>query len=149
MLKSWLDYHRATLLMKCADLSDDQLKLHSAEPSSLSLLGLVRHMTDVERGWFRRGVAGERGPGVQPLYSSDERPEGDFDDLDDTAPETVFATYREEVERCRLAAAPIPLDRVVGEYSVRWIYLHMIEEYARHNGHADLLRERIDGKTGD
>jgi uncharacterized damage-inducible protein DinB len=149
MLDAWLEYHRAALLMKCADLSDDQLKLRSAEPSSLSLLGLVRHMTDVERGWFRRQVAGETGSEAQPLYYTDERPDSDFDDLDDTAPETVVATYREEVERCRAAAAPIPLDAVVGEYSVRWIYLHMIEEYARHNGHADLLRERIDGKTGD
>jgi uncharacterized damage-inducible protein DinB len=60
MLKAWLDYHSATLLLKCADLSNDQLKLRSADPSSLSLLGLIRHMTDVERGWFRRGVAGER-----------------------------------------------------------------------------------------
>jgi hypothetical protein len=61
----------------------------------------------------------------------------------------VFAAYREEVERCRAGTAGVPLDKVVGEDSVRWIYLHMIEEYARHNGHADLLRERIDGATGD
>jgi hypothetical protein len=111
MLEAWLDYHRATLLMKCAGLSDEQLKLRSAEPSTLSLLGLVRHLTDVERGWFRRGVGGQKGPEVEPIYYSDERPEGDIED--------------------------------------RWIYLHMIEEYARHNGHADLLRERIDGATGD
>lgn len=149
MLDAWLNYHRATLLMKCAGLSDDQLRARSAEPSSLSLLGIVRHMTDVERGWFRRGVAGETGPEVSPLYSTDERPDGDFDDLDDTAPEAVFVTYREEVERCQVATASIPLDRIVARHSVRWIYVHMIEEYARHNGHADLLRERIDGVTGD
>jgi uncharacterized damage-inducible protein DinB len=149
MLDAWLDYHRATLLMKCAGLSDEQLKVRSAEPSTLSLLGLVRHLTDVERGWFRRGVGGEQGPEVQPIYCSDERPEGDFEDLDDLSPAAVFAAYREEVERCRVAAADVPLDQVVGSQSVRWIYLHMIEEYARHNGHADLLRERIDGATGD
>src|ERR687892_2531746 len=91
MLDAWLDYHRATLLMKCAGLSDDQLRLCSAEPSTLSLLGLVRHMTDVERGWFRRGVGGQKGPQVGPVYSTDERPEGDFDDLDDTDVEAVFA----------------------------------------------------------
>ena len=149
MLDAWLDYHRATVLMKCAGLSDEQLKSRSAEPSTLSLLGLVRHLTDVERGWFRRGVGGEQGPDVQPIYYSDERPEGDFEDLDDLSPAAVFAAYREEVERCRAAAAGVSLDQVVGRQSVRWIYLHMIEEYARHNGHADLLRERIDGATGD
>jgi hypothetical protein len=149
MLESWLDYHRATLLMKCAGLDDQQLKLHSAEPSTLSLLGLVRHMTEVERGWFRRGVGDETGPQVALIYSSKARPDGDFDDLDDTEPAAVFAAYADEVERCRAAAAGVPLDARRGEYSVRWIYLHMIEEYARHNGHADLLRERIDGATGD
>jgi uncharacterized damage-inducible protein DinB len=149
LLDAWLDYHRATLLMKCAGLRDDQLRLRSAEPSTLSLLGLVRHMTDVERGWFRRGVGDETGPQVGPIYYSDERPEGDFDDVDDADPAAVFAAYVEEVERCRAAAAGVPLDTLRDEYSVRWIYLHMIEEYARHNGHADLLRERIDGTTGD
>ena len=86
MLEGWLEYHRATLLMKCAGLDDDQLRLRSAEPSALSLLGLVRHMTDVERGWFRRGVGGQQGPEVQPIYYSDARPEGDFEDLDDPDP---------------------------------------------------------------
>ena len=149
MLEAWLDYHRATLLMKCAGLSDEQLKLRSVEPSTLSLLGLVRHMTEVERGWFRRGVGDEKGPQVAPMYYSDERPDGDFDDVDDADPAATFATYQEELARCRAAAAGVPLDARRDEYSVRWIYLHMIEEYARHNGHADLLRERIDGATGD
>jgi uncharacterized damage-inducible protein DinB len=149
MLEAWLDYHRATLLMKCAGLSDEQLKLRSAEPSTLSLLGLVRHLTDVERGWFRRGVGGQQGLEVEPISYSDDRPEGDFEDLGDPSPAAVFAAYREEVERCRAATAGVSLDQLVGKQSVRWIYLHMIEEYARHNGHADLLRERIDGATGD
>jgi uncharacterized damage-inducible protein DinB len=148
MLEAWLDYHRATLLMKCAGLSDEQLKLRSVEPSTLSLLGLVRHMTEVERGWFRRGVGDEKGPQVAPMYYSDERPDGDFDDLEDTEPDAVFQAYRDEVEYCRRVAAGVPLDTIVGERSVRWIVMHMLEEYARHNGHADLLRERIDGATG-
>jgi hypothetical protein len=149
MLEAWLDYHRATLLMKCEGLSDNQLKRRAAEPSTMSLLGLVRHLTDVERGWFRRGVGGEKGPEVGPIYYSDERPDGDFDDTDGVDAATVFAGYRDEVERCRSAAAGVPLDDLAGDRSVRWIFLHMIEEYARHNGHADLLRERIDGTTGD
>ncbi len=153
MLTGWLDYHRATLVMKCAGLSDQQLKLRSAEPSTLSLLGLVRHLTDVERSWFRRRVAGEQGPDVGPIYYSEERVDGDFDDLDDTDPARVFAAYAEEVERCRAAVDGLPLDHSFlhdgWTFSLRWVYLHMIVEYARHNGHADLLRERIDGVTGE
>ncbi len=148
LLDSWLDYHRATLLMKCEGLTDDQLKLRSSEPSTLSLLGLVRHLTDVERSWFRRGVGGEKGPQVGPIYYSDDLPDGDFDDVDAADPAAVFAAYQDEVSRCRAAAAGVPLETLAGKYSVRWIYLHMIEEYARHNGHADLLRQRIDGATG-
>jgi uncharacterized damage-inducible protein DinB len=157
MLDAWLDYHRATLLVKCAGLTDRQLKLRSAEPSTLSLLGLVRHLTEVERGWFRRRIDGEQGPQASPLYYSDARPDGDFDDIDDADPAAMFAAYTDEVERCRSAAAGVPLDKVVEaggnrgqrSMSVRWIYVHMIEEYARHNGHADLLRQRIDGATGE
>ena len=150
MLEAWLDFHRATLLMKCAGLSASQLRLRSAEPSTLSLLGLVRHMTEVERGWFRRGIAGESRAEAGPIYYTDERPDADFDDVDDADPAAMFEAFTREVEYCRRVAADVPLDKVVGEreHSVRWIYLHMIEEYARHNGHADLLRERIDGATG-
>jgi uncharacterized damage-inducible protein DinB len=149
LLDAWLDYHRATLLMKCSGLSDSQLRLRSAEPSTLSLLGLVRHMTEVERGWFRRGVAGEQGPQVRPQYYSEQQPDGDFDNVDDADPAAMFAAYTAEVERCRSAARGVDLDTIAGKHSVRWIYLHMIEEYARHNGHADLLRQRIDGATGE
>ncbi|MDQ6672217.1 MAG: DinB family protein, partial [Chloroflexota bacterium] len=152
-----LDYHRATLLMKCAGLSEAQLKLRSAEPSTLSLLGLVRHMTEVERSWFRRRIAGEDAP---PLYYTEARRDDDFDAVDAADPTAMFATFNAEVERCRAIATHVSLDTVVEdkrvdppaerrEFSVRWIYVHMIEEYARHNGHADLLRERIDGARGD
>jgi hypothetical protein len=147
MLEAWLEFHRATLLWKCSGLSDSQLKLRSAPPSSLSLLGLVRHMTEVERSWFRRRIAGEDAP---PLYYTEQRPDDDFDALDDTPVAAVFVAYREELGRCRSVLAARSLDdEVGGTNSVRWIVTHMIEEYARHNGHADLLREAIDGATGD
>ena len=147
MLEAWLEFHRATLLWKCSGLSDEQLKLRSAPPSSLSLLGLVRHMSEVERSWFRRRIGGEDAP---PLYYTEARPDDDFDALDDTDVAAVLAAYRREMDLCRSALAARSFDEVVGgTTSVRWIVTHMIEEYARHNGHADLLREAIDGAKGD
>ena len=152
-LQSWLDYHRATLLFKCQGLTGDQLVMRAAEPSTLSLLGLVRHMTEVERGWFRRGFAADAGP--PPLYYTDEDPDGDFDNADPAQAEADFATYRAECVLADEAVRGRSLDdTLTGGRSgrivdLRWVYLHMIEEYARHNGHADLLRERIDGVTGD
>jgi hypothetical protein len=145
LLEAWLEFHRATLLLKCAELDEAQLKKRSAEPSTLSLLGLVRHMTEVERSWFRRRIAGEQ---AGPIYYSDERPDDDFDALDDTPLDVVFERYQHEVAMCRRVLHDASLDTVVGDISVRWIVLHMIEEYARHNGHADILRERIDGAKG-
>jgi uncharacterized damage-inducible protein DinB len=160
-VEAWLDFHRATLLQKCAGLSAEQLGERSVPPSSLSLRGLVRHLTEVERSWFRRVLAGQR---VQPLYYGPDDEDGDFDAIgrDTDHPDTDTAVVRErtaftaEVEVSRaLAAEHESLDDVGAalrhgeQVSLRWIYLHMIEEYARHNGHADLLRERIDGATGD
>jgi uncharacterized damage-inducible protein DinB len=150
MLDGWLDWHRATLLTKCAGLSGEQLARREVPPSSMSLGGLVRHMAEVERSWFRRRV------GAQPvgyLYCSDERPDGDFDDVAPDGAEADFATFAAEVELARQVAAGRPLEETFvhprqGETSLRWVYTHMIEEYARHNGHADLLRERLDGMTG-
>jgi uncharacterized damage-inducible protein DinB len=146
MLLAWLEFHRATLLMKCAELDESQLKLRATPPSTLSLLGLVRHMTEVERSWFRRRIAGEQAP---PLYYTPDREDDDFDALDDTPVGEVFARYTRELDLCRDILVGVSLDSVVGEYSVRWIVTHMLEEYARHNGHADLLREAIDGARGD
>ncbi len=150
LLDAWLDFHRGTLLWKCDGLSPQDLVRHSAEPSALALLGLVRHMAEVERGWFRNCLAGED---IAPLYSRDDSEDADFDELDPDRATEDFATYRAEVERCREIAVGYDLDAVGthrrGPVSLRWIYLHMIEEYARHNGHADLLRECIDGATGD
>jgi uncharacterized damage-inducible protein DinB len=152
MLEAWLDFHRQTLLGKCAGLTEDQLKERAAPPSVLSLLGLVRHMAEVERGWFRRRVNGED---VEFQFSSEDDPAGEFDHVEAADAERDFAAYRAEIAAARLAAAGHDLDetfyhtRREVNMSVRWAYLHMIEEYARHNGHADLLRERIDGATGE
>ncbi|HEV2086958.1 MAG TPA: DinB family protein [Cryptosporangiaceae bacterium] len=151
MLEGWLDYHRQTLLLKCAGLTAEQLKLRAVPPSTLSLLGLVRHMAEVERGWFRHWVAGAE---VDDIYSTEDDEDADFEDIADADAEADLATFRTEVELSREAAAGRSLeDTFVGrrgdEMSVRWVFVHMIEEYARHNGHADLLRECIDGATGD
>ena len=149
MLESWLDYHRATLLWKCAGLADEQLKQRSSPPSNLSLLGLVRHMTEVEQGWFGHFV-GER---VTPPYGSDEQPDADFENVDGADAAADFAAFERECARSRERAAGHGLDETFVSrrgrtISLRWIYVHMIEEYARHNGHADLIREAIDGVTG-
>lgn len=151
MLNGWLDYHRATLALKCSGLSDAQLKERAVPPSRLSLLGLLRHMAEVERGWFRQALDGEE---ARPVYYSDEEPDGDFDDLDGARVEEVFARWQDECAHARrLVAAETSLDARSrgrdGRFSLRWILTHMVEEYARHNGHADLLRERVDGSVGD
>ena len=150
MLESMLEFHRATLLTKCAGLTAEQLKQHATDPSSMSLLGLIRHLTEVERGWFRTSAAGEK---LDPFYCSEANPDGDFDDVGDADAEADYATYLAELDRVRTAAAALPLDRTFVHnettFNVRWVYLHLLEEYARHNGHADLLRERIDGTTGE
>jgi uncharacterized damage-inducible protein DinB len=150
MLDAWLDFHRDTLLWKCDGLSDEQLKRRSAEPSTLSLLGLVRHMAEVERGWFRWIVGGD----TTPFYCTDDDPDADIESIDAADPAQDLTTYRAEVDELRSLLGGHNLDESHvsprgREISLRWIYVHMIEEYARHNGHADLIRERIDGATGD
>jgi uncharacterized damage-inducible protein DinB len=152
ILSGYLDWHRQTLLFKCAGLTGEQLKIAAVEPSNLTLLGLVRHMAEVERWWFRRRAAGVD---IGDLFCTEESEDGDFDDIATADPEADFATFAAEIDLARAAVADLPLDhafthpRRAQELSLRWVYVHMIEEYARHNGHADLLRERIDGVTGD
>jgi hypothetical protein len=154
-LQGWLDFHRQTLLGKCAGLTHEQLATRSCEPSRLSLLGLVRHMAEVEAWWFRTQL---RGGNAHGFYGPDGNEAGDFEDLDAVPAEEVFARYAEECRLADEAAAGVDLEfqfenpwsgAPVRMLDLRWLYLHMIEEYARHNGHADLLRERIDGQTGD
>ncbi len=151
MLQSWLDFHRQTLLAKCAGLGAAQLRQRAVPPSALSLHGLVRHMAEVERGWLRGAAAGQR---LGYLYCAETDPNGDFDNVDIADPAADFAVYRQETRLADAAVAELSLDHrcrhpAGTEYSLRWVYLHLIEEYARHNGHADLLRERVDGRTGD
>ncbi|MFI6558667.1 DinB family protein [Streptomyces sp. NPDC050534] len=157
MLEGWLEYHRQTLAWKCQDLTDEQLRTPSVEPSTLSLMGLVRHMAEVERSWFRRVLADEPDEKAGPIYYSDADPDGEFRLTETDTWAEASATWQAEIEAARRHAARFGLDdlsvgrhRRTGEqFNLRWIYTHMIEEYARHNGHADLLRERIDGATGD
>ncbi|WP_405739611.1 DinB family protein [Streptomyces sp. NBC_00028] len=154
MLEGWLDYHRETLALKCERLTDAQLRTASVEPSTLSLMGLVRHLAECERGWFRKVLMADD-PG--PIYYSDEDPDGEFRLSEADTWEEAHTTWRAEIEIARRNAAAFGLDdlskgrsRFSGkQFNLRWIYTHMIEEYARHNGHADLIRERIDGATGD
>ncbi|MFC8917446.1 DinB family protein [Streptomyces sp. NPDC047821] len=151
MLRAFLDYHRATLAMKCDGLSDEDLRRRSMPPSALSLLGLVRHMAEVERAWFRRTIAGED----VPLVWS---PEGDYQVAYDATGATraeAFAAWEAEVEHARRVEASAPSLDVTGhnarggvDVSLRHVMLHLIHEYARHNGHADLLREGVDGTVG-
>jgi uncharacterized damage-inducible protein DinB len=153
-LDAWLDFHRATLLTKCSGLTADQLRQRAVPPSGLSLLGLVRHMTDVERWWFGVHAAGQD---LEPLYWTDLNLNADFEDLDDVGARDCLDGFVREVAEARAWVRGKDLNDVVpsrGHHpervrNVRWIYVHMIEEYARHNGHADLLRERIDGVTGE
>ena len=150
-LQGWLDFQRQTLLMKCAGLTHDQLATRSVPPSALSLLGLVRHMAEVEAWWFRSFAGGVPSHG---FFAPDG--DEDFEDLDTVPAPEVFATYAEQCRLADAAVADLALEarftapwEDAGDLDLRWIYLHMIEEYARHNGHADLLRELIDGVTGD
>jgi uncharacterized damage-inducible protein DinB len=152
-LEQWLDYHRETLISKCAGLTAEQLKRRACPPSTLSLLGLVRHVTEAERGWFRM-YAGEEDV---PFPYDPEGVGRDFDDLEGADAAANIDAFWQEVDAARAAVAGKSLDLVVRSMpshptrtqDLRWIYIHMIEEYARHNGHADLLREAIDGRTGD
>jgi uncharacterized damage-inducible protein DinB len=152
MLAGFLEYQRATLAAKCAGLTDVQLRARVIPPSNLSLLGLVRHLAEVERGWFRAGVGGED---VWDLWVSPEDPDADFDRVDTADVAEAFAAWDAEYLRAREIVDATPsLDTTfehprLGPVSLRWVLLHLIEEYARHNGHADLLRERLDGTTGE
>jgi hypothetical protein len=150
MLDNWLEFHRATLAWKCDGLTDEQLRERAVPPSSMSLIGLVRHMAEVERNWFRRVLSDEDAPG---LYFSDDDPDGDFDNVAAVTRIDAFAAWQAECDNARTVAARMDLTDVGTrrgeEVSLRWVLVHMIEEYARHNGHADLIRERIDGATGD
>jgi uncharacterized damage-inducible protein DinB len=149
-LDAWLDFYRDTLLVKCADLRDEQLVTAAVATTSLTLLGILRHMAAVEWWWFEHNFAGLDSP---ELINSQLDPDADFNDLEGLAVAEVHAMFLSQVARSRQQAAAGQLDDLAARESdepvnLRWIYLHMIEEYARHCGHADLIREAIDGKAG-
>ncbi|MDA3624501.1 DinB family protein [Saccharopolyspora oryzae] len=151
-LESWLDFYRTTLVQKCGGLADDQLRRASAEPSQITLLGLVQHMAEVERNWFRRVLVQEDAPPIFDPNADPDGIDGGFDLAEDATLDQALSTWQTEVARARENCATRALDDkspfMGAQVTLRWIYTHMIAEYARHCGHADLVRERIDGATG-
>jgi Protein of unknown function (DUF664) len=151
-LVSWLDFHRVTLLQKCEGLSGQDMVRPSVPPSGLTLLGLVQHVTLNEWWWFDHIFAGGSSP--QPYFSGDD-PDLEFHALDPDSVEAALAAFIGQCDRSRtivneaesLSVLSVSPDRDTRD--LRWVMVHMIEEYARHNGHADLLRECIDGIVGD
>ncbi|MEU1892342.1 DinB family protein [Streptomyces pristinaespiralis] len=151
MLRAFLDYHRATLAMKCEGLSDDELRRRSMPPSTLSLLGLVRHMAEVERAWFRRVFEDNEAP----MVWSDEIDFQAAYDASASTREEAFAAWEAEVENSRrIEREADSLDRAGHQprwgkdVSLRMVMVHVLLEYGRHNGHADFLREGVDGAVG-
>ncbi|MFJ8014931.1 DinB family protein [Streptomyces sp. NPDC096339] len=150
-LTSFLDYQRATLALKCAGLTGEQLKRKAIPTSGLTLLGLVRHAASVERSWFRFVMNSEDVKAPWP-----GKVDGTFAEfhVEDADVDEAFETWREECALARAVTDSVDsLDDTVdfrGEtISLRYVLTHMIEEYARHNGHADLLREAVDGAVGE
>ncbi len=151
-LVEFLRGQRLTLQLKCAGLDAAELARRAVEPSTMSLLGLLRHLAEVERTWFRRRFTGQD---VPKRYQSEAEPDGDFDGAvaDEAVVDEAWAAWREEVAFAEQFVRETDLDFVGKDsngdpISLRELLVHMIEEYARHNGHADLLRERIDGRVG-
>jgi uncharacterized protein DUF664 len=148
LLDGWLDYYRAALLAKCEGLTGQQLITRSCEPSPMSLIGLARHMTEMERVYGHRLADW----GTSLLYCTDEAEEGDFEAVTASGAAADLETFRAHCARTRQIMAAHHLDETFGpkgSHTLRWFYLYLIKEYARHLGHADLLRERIDGATGE
>jgi len=151
-LLEFLRCQRLTLEIKCRGLDDADLARRSVEPSTMSLLGLVRHMAKVEHSWFRRVMAGQD---IPRIYSTAAEPDADFDGAvaDAEVVEEAWRSWHREMAFADQLVAETPdLGTIrhypAGEISLREVLVHMIEEYARHNGHADLIRERIDGRVG-
>jgi len=150
-LEAWLEFYRQTLPWKVGGLSAKQLCRAAIPPSALTIVGIVRHLTDVERFWFSNVAAGT---GEKALYREADR-SADFNGYSEEAALADVAAYSAELERVRAHAAsvadlsaPLPGPWRGREMNLRWVYTHMIEEYARHLGHVDLLRECLDGSTG-
>ena len=156
LLNEFLDYHRATLVMKVSGLTQEQLSVR-VPPSTLTLAGLVKHLALVEDGWFQEDLLGRDMPEPWASAPFDDDRDWDFHSAVDDSPSELLDLYAAACQRSRAAVAELgdpgawavrPL-RNGSRITLRWILLHMIEETARHNGHADLLRESIDGQTGE
>ncbi len=149
MLVGWLEYHRETLAMKCEGLTSEQLAERAVPPSWLSLAGLLRHMAEVERTYFQRTFADEDVPAIQ--FEEDPFREDADADYSSVADDDPLADWREEIRRARevIYRATSLTDEGNSALPLRFWLVKMLNEYARHNGHADLLRECIDGTTGE
>ena len=153
VLTGFLDFQRQTLLLKCAGLNPQQLLMRASPPSTLCLLGLVRHLTEVEYGWLHARFAGA--PDAE-LYGPDDT-DLDVSEADEQSVALAFAWFAETVATSRTIVAGAELSAPTAQahprtgvrYSLRWILTHLIEEYARHNGHADLIRQAVDGTVGE
>jgi uncharacterized damage-inducible protein DinB len=150
LLTAFLEFHREAFLGKCSELTGEQLATTSVSTTGMSLLGLIRHLTDVERHWLRNVAVGDD---IGFLYWDNPGHDTDFEDAVAADAERDYDRYIAELEICR-ANQNIDLDATIEpserrRFTFRWILIHLIEEYARHNGHADLIREAIDGATGE
>lgn len=149
MLQGYLDYHRVVLARKAEGITDDQARLAACPPSDLTLLGLIRHMTEVERHWFRRSLVDED---IGPVYGHADE---DFQVPANATVADALAAYWDEIAVANQNLAEVSLGDLApgppdpGQHTIRRMIVHMIEEYARHCGHADLLRQAIDGTKGD
>ncbi len=150
-LLGYLEHYRGTLALKCDGLDAEQLATKAVPPSNISLLGLVRHMARVEQSWFRRVI--EANMDLPRLFHEQDEDAGfDFPDVDDELVRASHELWQGEIDHAREVLDRTDLDQVVDVHGepteVRDIVVHMIEEYARHCGHADLVREVVDGRTG-
>jgi len=155
-LLGYLEYHRATLLWKVDGLDAEQLAAQHP-PSTMTLGGMLKHLALVEDNWFSVFLHGNEYDAAWADVDWDSEPDWDWHSAADDEPATLHGLFAETVERSRKLVEGVPLDQLSvrrlrsadAPVNLRWIVLHMIEEYARHNGHADLLRESIDGATGE
>lgn len=149
-LMAFLGHQRRFLIRKASGLTEEQVRIASCPPSDLTLLGLVRHAAEVERYWAKASFGGLD---VGSLYGSESDPDGDFHPPREATLAEALETLRDEAEEADLIYAGARLDDIEKcdrkFYSLRWILVHLIEEYARHLGHADLIRQAIDGQTGE
>jgi uncharacterized damage-inducible protein DinB len=149
VLEAFLDFHRQVLVSKVDGISENEAR-HRRVPSKTTLAGLIKHMIGVERGWFQEVLAGRKPEDIGPNVGGDDE---SWDLAENETVSSLIREYEQTCEQSRQTAARFALDHAVpepdmGQVSLRWVYVHMIEETARHVGHADILREQTDGAAG-